>query len=166
MKLRVSAVISAAAVLVAGAFAAGHFFRTPLIAEVQAQTAAMHTGRAAYHVETESYDHEAGVEMLYLAFDGVQFTDGVPKPLDKAHQVCHATCRVATLGAQCMGYCSAVDDDGDVAWVTWDRVDETGGTWKFLGGTGKYEGETGGGNWTVGGQQGPHMVSNTWARNY
>lgn len=131
-----------------------------------AQVAAINTGRAAYYVKQEKYKHAAGSEVLYLTFDGVQFVDNAKKPLDRAHQVCHATCLVKMLDAQCRGYCSAIDDDGDIAWVTWDRLKEGGGTWKYLGGTGKYAGETGGGTWTAGGQHGPNMVSNFWKRTY
>ena len=166
MRLKWIAAVAVTALLAPGAFLVFDATKRPSVAQLQAQTPTMNNGRAAYHVPHTNYDHPAGVEMLYLEFDGVQFTDAAEKPLDRAHQVCHATCRVATLGAQCMGYCSAVDDDGDVAWITWDRKDDTGGSWEYLGGTGKYEGETGGGTWTVGGEHGPSMVSNFWARTH
>jgi len=43
------------------------------------------------------------------------------------------------------GYCTALDDDGDVYW-TWFEVAKRGGfAWKVMGGTGKYKGATGGG---------------------
>ena len=50
--------------------------------------------------------------------------------------------------------------------VTWDRIDETGGTWKYFVGAGKYESENGGGARAVGGDRGPNMVSNFWAGDY
>lgn len=43
------------------------------------------------------------------------------------------------------GYCTAVDEDGDVYW-TWFEVARRGGfNWQVMGGTGKYSGATGSG---------------------
>lgn len=128
------------------------------------QGQALPSGRSAFHVTQESYKHSSGKEVLYITFDGVQFTDDAEKPLDRAHQVCHTAGVVEGFGGKFRGYCSAIDDDGDMWWVSWHRIDENGGTWSYLGGTGKYEGETGSGTWTPGGEHGPNMVSNFWKR--
>lgn len=153
-------------VAVISAVSLGINLSDPLSAAAATDEAALSSGRSAYHVTKESYEHPSGSELLYLTFDGVQFEENAKKPLDRAHQVCHATCLTAMLGAQCRGYCSSVDDDGDVTWITWDRLNEGGGTWTYLGGTGKYEGKTGGGTWTAGGEHGPNIVSNFWKRTH
>jgi hypothetical protein len=49
--------------------------------------------------------------------------------------------------------------------LTWDRIDETGATWKYLTGTGKCQGENGDGTWAVGGEHGPNMAGSFWAGN-
>ena len=140
-------------------------------AEKQEVASAMASGRSAYHTERSSYELPNGDTMLYLRFDGVQFNDQSNDPSHRAHQACHATCLVSgsllpTSPAKCRGYCAAVDSEGDVWWIQWDRLIEGGGTWSYLGGTGKYEGVRGGGDWTAEGLQGPNMVSNSWRRTW
>jgi hypothetical protein len=132
---------------------------------------AMASGQNAYHTTRSSYELPTGDTMLFLNFDGVQFNDQSNLPGDRAHQTCHATCLVSgsllpASRAKCRGYCAAVDAEGDVWWIQWDRLKEGGGTWSYLGGTGKYEGVKGGGDWTAEGLQGPNIVSNSWRRTW
>jgi len=47
------------------------------------------------------------------------------------------------------GYCTIIEDNGDVIWVSYVNVAGQPGTWTVMGGTGAYEGATGGGTSTV-----------------
>ena len=47
------------------------------------------------------------------------------------------------------GYCTIIQDNGDVLWVSYLGTPETGTAWTVMGGTGQYEGATGGGTSTM-----------------
>lgn len=75
------------------------------------------------------------------------FLTADPKhPLNGASGDCDGACVVdATNVAMCMGSCTLVDREGDLAFFTWDG--QTEGGWKFAGGSGKWKGSSGQGTW-------------------
>jgi hypothetical protein len=75
------------------------------------------------------------------------FMTADPKhPLNGASGDCDGACVVdASNAGMCMGSCTAVDREGDIAFFTWDG--QTEGTWKLAGGTGKWKGASGQGTW-------------------
>ena len=75
------------------------------------------------------------------------FMTADPKhPLNGASGDCDGACVMTSADAgTCMGSCTAVDRDGDIAFFTWDG--QTEGGWKFGGGSGKWKGATGQGTW-------------------
>jgi hypothetical protein len=75
------------------------------------------------------------------------FLTADPKhPLNGASGDCDGACVVdASNVAICMGSCTQVDRDGDIAFLTWDG--QTEGGWKLAGGSGKWKGSTGQGTW-------------------
>jgi hypothetical protein len=74
-------------------------------------------------------------------------TTADPKhPLNGASGDCDGACVIDAAGtATCMGSCTWVDRDGDIAFSTWDGQDA--GTWKLADGTGKWKGASGQGTW-------------------
>ena len=75
------------------------------------------------------------------------FVTSDPKhPLNGASGDCDGACVVdASNAAMCMGSCTAVDREGDIAFLTWDG--QTEGGWKLAGGSGKWKGSSGQGTW-------------------
>jgi hypothetical protein len=75
------------------------------------------------------------------------FLTADPKhPLNGASGDCDGACVVDSSNlAMCMGSCTQVDRDGDLAFFTWDG--QTEGTWKLAGGSGKWKGASGQGTW-------------------
>ena len=75
------------------------------------------------------------------------FLTADPKhPLNGASGDCDGACVVdAANVAMCMGSCTLVDREGDLAFFTWDG--QTEGGWKFAGGSGKWKGSSGQGTW-------------------
>jgi hypothetical protein len=75
------------------------------------------------------------------------FLTADPKhPLNGASGDCDGACVVdASNVAMCMGSCTEVDRDGDIAFFTWDG--QTEGGWKLAGGSGKWKGSSGQGTW-------------------
>lgn len=75
------------------------------------------------------------------------FMTADPKhPLNGASGDCDGACVMTSADAgMCMGSCTAVDRDGDIAFFTWDG--QTEGGWKLAGGSGKWKGATGQGTW-------------------
>jgi hypothetical protein len=74
-------------------------------------------------------------------------TTADPKhPLNGASGDCDGACVMdAAAAATCMGSCTWVDREGDIAFFTWDG--QTEGTWKLAGGSGKWKGSSGQGTW-------------------
>lgn len=67
-------------------------------------------------------------------------------PMNGASGDCDGACVVdANNAAICMGSCTTVDREGDIAFFTWDG--RTEGTWKLVGGSGKWKRSTGQGTW-------------------
>jgi hypothetical protein len=77
------------------------------------------------------------------------FLTADPKhPLNGASGDCDGSCVVdASKVAMCMGSCTEVDRDGDIAFLTWDG--QTEGGWRLAGGSGKWKGSTGQGTWKI-----------------
>ena len=75
------------------------------------------------------------------------FLTADPKhPLNGASGDCDGACVVdASNVAMCMGSCTQVDREGDIAFFTWDG--QTEGGWKLAGGSGKWKGASGQGTW-------------------
>ena len=75
------------------------------------------------------------------------FMTADPKhPMNGASGDCDGACVVdSSNAAMCMGSCTTVDRDGDIAFFTWDG--QTEGTWKLAGGSGKWKGANGQGTW-------------------
>lgn len=75
------------------------------------------------------------------------FLTSDPKhPLNGASGDCDGACIVdASNAGTCMGSCTAVDREGDIAFFTWDGMTEGG--WKLAGGSGKWKGASGQGTW-------------------
>ncbi|HEX9149642.1 MAG TPA: hypothetical protein VF958_10825, partial [Thermoanaerobaculia bacterium] len=75
------------------------------------------------------------------------FLTADPKhPLNGASGDCDGACVMdASNVAMCMGSCTQVDREGDIAFFTWDG--QTEGGWKLAGGSGKWKGATGQGAW-------------------
>ena len=75
------------------------------------------------------------------------FLTADPKhPLNGASGDCDGACVMdASNVAMCMGSCTEVDRDGDIAFFTWDG--QTEGGWKLAGGSGKWKGSSGQGTW-------------------
>ena len=67
-------------------------------------------------------------------------------PMNGASGDCDGACVMDTADSgTCMGSCTAVDRDGDIAFFTWDGLTEGG--WKLAGGSGKWKGSSGQGTW-------------------
>jgi hypothetical protein len=62
--------------------------------------------------------------------------------------------------ATCMGSCTWVDRDGDIAFFTWDGQDA--GAWKLADGTGKWKGASGQGTWKNTGSAPGNLARNAW----
>lgn len=75
------------------------------------------------------------------------FMTADPKhPMNGASGDCDGACVMDTADSgTCMGSCTAVDRDGDIAFFTWDGLTEGG--WKLAGGSGKWKGSSGQGTW-------------------
>lgn len=83
-------------------------------------------------------------------------------PLNGASGDCDGACVVDAAGKMtCMGSCTWVDRDGDIAFFTWDGTRDAG-TWKLPGGTGKWQGSTGQGTWKAAGLMPGNFARNTW----
>ncbi len=76
----------------------------------------------------------------------VFLTSDSKHPMNGASGDCDGACVVdASNTGMCMGSCTAVDREGDIAFFTWDG--QTEGTWKLAGGSGKWKGSSGQGTW-------------------
>ncbi len=76
----------------------------------------------------------------------VFLTSDSKHPMNGASGDCDGACVVdASNAGVCMGSCTAVDREGDIAFFTWDG--QTEGTWKLAGGSGKWKGSSGQGTW-------------------
>jgi hypothetical protein len=75
------------------------------------------------------------------------FMTADPKhPLNGASGDCDGACVMdASNTGTCMGSCTAVDREGDIAFFTWDGLTEGG--WKLASGSGKWKGASGQGTW-------------------
>jgi hypothetical protein len=75
------------------------------------------------------------------------FLTADPKhPMNGASGDCDGACVLdASNAGMCMGSCTAVDREGDIAFFTWDG--QTEGGWKLAGGSGKWKGSSGQGTW-------------------
>jgi hypothetical protein len=90
-------------------------------------------------------------------------TTADPKhPLNGASGDCDGACVMDAAGAAtCMGSCTWVDRDGDIAFSTWDG--QTEGSWKLAGGSGKWKGSTGQGTWKNTSASAPgNFARNSW----
>jgi hypothetical protein len=89
-------------------------------------------------------------------------TTADPKhPLNGASGDCDGACVIDAAGAAtCMGSCTWVDRDGDIAFFTWDGQDA--GSWKLANGTGKWKGASGQGTWKNTGTAPGNLAHNSW----
>lgn len=79
--------------------------------------------------------------------------------LNGASGDCDGACLTDASGkAACMGSCTWVDRDGDLAFFTWTGQAEGG--WKLDGGTGKWQAATGTGTW-----KGAALAAGNFGRN-
>jgi hypothetical protein len=90
------------------------------------------------------------------------FMTADPKhPLNSASGDCDGACVVdASNAAMCMGSCTVVDREGDVAFFTWDGG-LANGNWKLASGSGKWKGASGQGTW----KNAEAAVAGNFARN-
>jgi hypothetical protein len=75
----------------------------------------------------------------------VFMTNDPKHPINQGSGDCDGACVMGGSNAVCMGSCTVVDVDGDVAFFTWDG--QTEGGWKLAGGSGKWKGASGQGTW-------------------
>jgi hypothetical protein len=76
----------------------------------------------------------------------VMMTVDPKHPLNGASGDCDGACVMDESGAStCMGSCTFVDREADIAFFTWDGLTEGG--WKLAGGSGKWKGASGQGTW-------------------
>jgi len=88
----------------------------------------------------------SGKSYVTLGNHQVFVTSDPKHPLNGASGDCDGACVVdASNTGMCMGSCTAVDREGDIAFFTWDG--QTEGTWKLAGGSGKWKGSSGQGTW-------------------
>lgn len=89
-------------------------------------------------------------------------TTADPKhPLNGASGNCDGACLIDAAGkSTCMGSCTWVDHDGEMAFFTWDGQ-ESGG-WKLAGGSGKWKDAGGQGTWKNTGMQPGNFAHNAW----
>jgi len=90
------------------------------------------------------------------------FLTSDPKhPLNGASGDCDGACVIDGSNAMCMGSCTAVDVDGDIAFFTWDGQND--GSWKLAGGSGKWKGSSGQGTWKNTSASAPgNFARNAW----
>lgn len=82
-------------------------------------------------------------------------------PLNGASGDCGGACVTDTAGAStCMGSCTWVDRDGDVAFFTWDG--QEAGSWRLAGGTGKWKETSAQGTWKNTGLAPGNLARNAW----
>ena len=85
---------------------------------------------------------------VYMTVRGEQVctTADADHPLNRAAGTCDGGCVTDNSGVTtCMGSCTWIDRDGEMAFFTWDGQDE--GRWALRGGTGKWAKATGEGTW-------------------
>jgi hypothetical protein len=88
----------------------------------------------------------SGKSYVTLGSHQVFLTSDPKHLLNGASGDCDGACVVdASNSGMCMGSCTAVDREGDIAFFTWDG--QTEGTWKLAGGSGKWKGSSGQGTW-------------------
>jgi hypothetical protein len=91
----------------------------------------------------------------------VCFTTDPNHALNRASGDCDGACvRRGDEDPACMGSCSWVDTDGDLAFFIWEGQNE--GTWKMKGGTGKWAGASGKGSWKASALYAGGMGANSW----
>jgi hypothetical protein len=103
-----------------------------------------------------------GVTYASLTSRQVCGTDDPDHPLNRASGECAGACVTGADGdTACMGSCTWVDHDGDVAFFTWTGADE--GTWTLAGGTGKYSEASGEGTWKADAVYAGGITGNSWS---
>jgi hypothetical protein len=88
----------------------------------------------------------SGKSYVALGSHQVFLTSDPKHALNGASGDCDGACVVdASNTGMCMGSCTVVDREGDIAFFTWDG--QTEGSWKLAGGSGKWKGSSGQGTW-------------------
>lgn len=103
-------------------------------------------GSVTYSTSSEVMELKGGDKLVHTAFKGVVLADDPKSPLNMSLQDCSGSTVLNKKGEPQGGggYCSGVDSDGDIWWISW-RGNAAGSDWSFISGTGKYDGVTGGG---------------------
>ena len=102
-----------------------------------------------------------GMSYTSIGTHQVCMTTDPGSPLNRASGDCDGACVAAADGnATCMGSCTWLDSEGDVAFFTWNGATE--GSWSLKGGTGKYAEASGEGTWKTDGFYAGEITGNTW----
>jgi len=102
-----------------------------------------------------------GKTYLELADHQLCMTADPKHPLNGASGNCSGACLVDAAGAStCMGSCTWVDHDTDMAFFTWDG--QTSGGWKLVGGSGKWKDASGQGTWKSTDPTAGNVARNAW----
>ncbi len=110
---------------------------------------------------TETTELGGGVVYATTANSQVCVTTDPSHPLNRASGDCSGACVSQGDGdPACMGSCTWVDSEGDIAFFTWTGQNE--GTWKMQGGTGKWARASGGGTWMASAIYAGGMGANSW----
>ena len=103
----------------------------------------------------------SGVSYTSIGNHQVCMTSDPGNPLNRASGDCDGACVAGADGnPTCMGSCSWVDTDGDLAFFTWSGATE--GEWRLEGGTGKYAEASGQGTWKADAAYAGKITGNTW----
>ncbi len=108
------------------------------------------SGTAAYvPVASDTSELPSGKLLRRVHSKTIILADDDTLPFHLARQDCSGTYVLTPEGEIEIGrgHCEAVDQDGDVWWLWWESVSESG-KWGILGGTGKYDGMAGSGTTT------------------
>jgi hypothetical protein len=110
---------------------------------------------------TETTELGEGLVYAKTANSQVCVTTDPSHPLNGASGDCSGACvRQGDADPACMGSCTWVDREGDLAFFTWTGENE--GTWKIQGGTGKWANASGSGKWKSSAIYAGGMGANSW----
>ncbi len=103
----------------------------------------------------------SGITYTSVGNHQVFTTSDSSHPLNRSSGDCNGACVADAEGnTTCMGSCSIVDTDGDLAFFTWDGQNE--GHWWLKGGTGKYAKASGQGDWKADAVYAGGITGNSW----
>jgi len=104
----------------------------------------------------------SGVVYTTLGNHQVCTTKDPNHPMHRASGDCDGACVTKPEGEPtCMGSCTWVDQDGDLAFFVWDGAEE--GHWSLKGGSGKYAEASGHGTWKGDAAYAGGITGNSWS---